>query len=159
MDNTVYLARSSRTADTAAAARDSISQNGMQPTHLRVPVGTTVTFLNPGAATFPSFPNLLPHCATQFFEGEFNVKLKPGESYEHTFDRAGDYFFNDCTDPRPTGKIEVYLIPQDQPGALRFTPGTLDLGSRTGIFTGVHGKVTAHFEFRAATGSTAVRCC
>ena len=129
--NTVLLARSSRTADTAAA-RDSMSQNAMQPTHLRVPVGTTVTFRNPGAETFPNFPNLKPHCATQFFEGEFNVKLQPGETYQHTFDRAGEYFFNDCTDPRPTGKIEVYLAPQDQPGALRFTPGKLDLGSGHG---------------------------
>ncbi|MDF2828230.1 MAG: dehydrogenase [Mycobacterium sp.] len=143
--NTVLLARSSRTADTAAA-RDATAQNAMQPTHLRVPVGTTVTFLNPGAETFPNFPNLKPHCATQFFEGEFNAKLQPGESYQHTFDRAGEYFFNDCTDPRPTGKIEVYLDPQDKPGALRFRPGTLDLGSETGIFTGVEGVVTAHFE-------------
>ncbi|MGC5221704.1 PQQ-binding-like beta-propeller repeat protein [Micromonospora sp. DT81.3] len=146
--NTVLLARSSRTADTAVA-RDATTQSSMQPTHLRVPVGTTVTFRNPGAETFPNFPNLLPHCATQFFEGEFNATLQPGESYEHTFDRAGDYFFNDCTDPRPTGRIEVYLTPEDQPGSLRFTPGTLNLRSETGIFTGVDGKVTAHFELPA----------
>jgi quinohemoprotein ethanol dehydrogenase len=146
--NTVLLARSSRTADTAAA-RDSVSQNGMQPTHLRVPVGTTVTFRNPGAETFPNFPNLKPHCATQFFEGEFNVELQPGETYQHTFDRAGEYFFNDCTDPRPTGKIEVYLEPQDQPGALEFTPARLDLGSGTGLFTGVKGTITAQFELPA----------
>ena len=82
--NTVLLARSSRTADTAAA-QDSVSQNGMQPTNLRVPVGTTVTFRNPGPETFPNFPNLKPHCATQFFEGEFNVELQPGETYQHTF--------------------------------------------------------------------------
>lgn len=146
--NTVLLARSSRTADDAAS-RDSVSQNGMQPTHLRVPVGTTVTFRNPGAETFPNFPNTKAHCATQFFEGEFNVKLQPGETYQHTFDRAGEYFFNDCTDPRPTGKIEVYLVPQDQPGALKFTPGTLQLGSETGLFTGVDGKVSVHFELPA----------
>jgi outer membrane protein assembly factor BamB len=147
VQNTVLLARSNRT-DTAAA-RDSVSQNGMQPTHLRVPVGTTVTFRNPGAETFPLFPNLKAHCATQFFEGEFNVKLQPGETYQHTFDRAGEYFFNDCTDPRPTGKIEVYLAPQDQPGALRFTPGKLDLASDTGLFTGVDGKISAQFELPA----------
>jgi glucose dehydrogenase/plastocyanin len=146
--NTVLLARSSRTADTAAA-RDATAQNAMQPTHLRVPAGTTVTFLNPGAETFANFPNVKPHCATQFFEGEFNVKLQPGESYQHTFDRAGEYFFNDCTDPRPTGKIEVYLEPEDQPGALRFTPAKLQLGSETGLFTGVEGSVTAHFELPA----------
>lgn len=145
VDNTVLLARTSRTDDTEAA-RDSVSQNGMQPTHLRVPVGTTVTFRNPGAETFPNFPNQKPHCATQFFEGEFNVNLQPGETYQHTFDRAGEYFFNDCTDPRPTGKIEVYLEPLDQPGALEFTPARLDLGSGSGLFTGVNGKISAHFE-------------
>jgi quinohemoprotein ethanol dehydrogenase len=140
--NTVYLGRVDRTTDTAAA-RDSTSQRGMAPTHLRVPVGTTVTFRNPGAETFPNFPNQLPHCATQYFEGLFNPKLNPGENFQFTFDRAGEYFFNDCTDPRPAGKIEVYLTPQDLPGALRFLPSRIDLGSRSGIFTGVRGVVTA----------------
>lgn len=148
VDNTVYLARTSRTADTATSP-DSTSQGGMSPTHMRVSVGTTVKFLNPGAETFPNFPNTKLHCATQFFEGKFNPKLNPGQSFEYTFDRAGEYFFNDCTDPRPTGKIEVVLTPQDRPGALRFTPGRLDLGSQTGVFTGVHGVVTAHFDVPA----------
>jgi glucose dehydrogenase/plastocyanin len=143
--NTVYLARANRTTDTAAA-QDSTSANGMSPTHMRVPVGTTVTFLNPGSAEFPNFPNLKPHCATQYFEGLFNPKLNPGESYQYTFTRAGEYFFNDCTDPRPTGKVVAYLTPQDVPGALQFVPGTLDLGSKTGAFTGVRGLVTAVFD-------------
>jgi quinohemoprotein ethanol dehydrogenase len=142
VNNTIYLGRQDRTTDTAQAP-DSTSQRGMNPTHLRVPVGTTVTFLNPGAETFPNFPNRLPHCATQYFEGLFNPRLNPGERFEFTFDRAGEYFFNDCTDPRPAGKIEVYATPQDMPGALRFVPATLDLRSRTGTFTGVHGTVTA----------------
>ncbi|MDG4825236.1 PQQ-binding-like beta-propeller repeat protein [Asanoa sp. WMMD1127] len=142
VDNTVLLARRDRTTDTAAA-RDGTAQNAMSPTHLRVPVGTTVTFRNPGAETFPNFPNQLPHCATQYFEGLFNAKLDPGESFRFTFDRAGDYYFNDCTDPRPAGKIEVYLTPQDLPGAARFLPSTLDLGSRTGVFTGVRGAAVA----------------
>jgi len=145
VDNTVYLARQSRTADTDGQ-QDSTLQRAMSPTHMRVPVGTTVTFLNPGAETFPNFPNELPHCATQYFEGLFNPKLNPGETFEHTFDRAGEYFFNDCTDPRPAGKIEVYLTPQDLPGALEFTPSTLRLGSGTGIFTGVNGQVTAKLD-------------
>ena len=148
VDNTVYLARGSRTAD-SNGQQDSTLQRAMQPTHLRVPVGTTVTFLNPGAETFPNFPNALPHCATQYFEGLFNAKLDPGESFQHTFDRAGEYFFNDCTDPRPAGKIEVYLEPQDLPGALQFRPGVLRLGSRTGTFTGVHGVVTAVLDIPA----------
>ena len=148
VNNTVYLARQSRTTDTAAA-RDSVAAAGMNPTHMRVPVGTTVTFLNPGAATFPLFPNAKPHCATQYFEGLFNPKLNPGESFQYTFTRAGEYFFNDCTDPRPTGKVVAYLTPQDVPNALRFTPRTLDLGSASGLFTDVHGVVTAHFKIPA----------
>lgn len=140
--NTVLLGRQDRTTDTAAA-RDSTSQRAIAPTHLRVPVGTTVTFRNPGTETFPHFPNEKPHCATQYFEGLFNPRLNPGETFQFTFDRAGEYFFNDCTDPRPAGKIEVYLTPQDQPGALRFLPSTIDLGSRSGSFTGVRGLVAA----------------
>jgi glucose dehydrogenase/plastocyanin len=143
--NTVLLARADRTSDTAAA-RDSVSQSAMQPTHLRVPVGSTVTFLNPGAETFPNNPNVKEHCATQFFEGEFNVRLQPGERYEHTFDRAGEYYFNDCTDPRPTGKIEVYLTPEEAPGAVRFLPGTLDFEPRKGLLSRLTSKTVAYFE-------------
>ena len=150
VSNTVYLARASRTTDTAAA-RDGVAANAMNPTHMRVPVGATVTFLNPGAATFPLFPNVKPHCATQYFEGLFNPKLNPGESFQYTFTRAGEYFFNDCTDPRPTGKVVVYLTPQDVPDALHFLPRTLDLGSSTGQFSD-HEVVTAFF--RVPTGYT-----
>ena len=144
VNNTVYLGRNSRTD--VATARDSTSTSGMNPTFMRVPVGTTVTFLNPGAATLPNFPNVKMHCATQFFEGLFNPKLNPGESFQYTFNRAGEYFYNDCTDPRPTGKIVAYLTPQDVPGALRFEPGTLNFKSPSGYFTGVNGVVTALFD-------------
>jgi plastocyanin len=64
-------------------------------------VGTTVTFVNPA-------DNVNVHGATQFFEGLFDVRLRPGESYSHTFTSTGEFFFNDCFSPRPTGKIEVY---------------------------------------------------
>ena len=39
---------------------------------------------------------------------QFDVKLQPGQSFSYTFKRPGEYFFNDCYSPRPTGKIEVY---------------------------------------------------
>jgi glucose dehydrogenase/plastocyanin len=148
VNNTVYLARNSRTADTAED-QDRVNANAMNPRHLRVPVGTTVTFLNPGSDVFPNFPNAQPHCATQYFEGLFNARLSPGERFQYTFDRAGEYFFNDCTDPRPTGKVVAYLTPEDVPGALGFTSGTLDLSSPTGVFTGVQGTVTARFTMPA----------
>ncbi|HEX6689581.1 MAG TPA: hypothetical protein VF110_00360, partial [Burkholderiales bacterium] len=72
----------------------------------------------------------------------------PGESFQYTFTRAGEYFFNDCTDPRPTGKVVVYLTPQDVPDALHFLPRTLDLGSSTGQFND-HELVTALFTLPA----------
>ena len=73
MNNTdLPRARNSRTTDTATARDTTSAPARMSPQHLRVPVGTTVTFLNPGPATFPLFPNVKEHCATQFFEGKFN---------------------------------------------------------------------------------------
>jgi plastocyanin len=140
--NTVILARTRNATTGAIGTTESTAANAMAPTHMRVPVGTTVTFTNPAGN-----PN--PHCATQYFEGLFNPRLKPGESFEYKFTRAGEYFFNDCTDPRPTGKVEVYLTPQDVPDALHFLPRTLDLGSSTGLFTDVHGVVTALFRVPA----------
>ncbi|GIF75865.1 aldehyde dehydrogenase family protein [Asanoa siamensis] len=90
----------------AAAAGATITTGGrrevasMAPTHLRVPVGTTVTFVNhPG--------NAGERGVTQFFEGLFDVRLAPGQSFTFTFTRAGEYFFNDPGSPRSTGKIEV----------------------------------------------------
>ncbi len=148
VNNTVYLARTSRTDDTAEA-RDQVDSDAMSPTNMRVPVGTTVTFLNPGAETFPKFPNQKLHCATQFFEGMFNPKLNPGQRFQYTFDHAGEFFFNDCTDPRPTGMITVYDVPQNISGALSFAGNTLDLRSPTGVFTDVKGTVTARFVIPA----------
>ncbi len=147
VNNTVLLARPNRTD--VAASVDSIATGGMAPTHTRVPVGTTVTFVNPGTETFPNFPNQKPHCATQFFEGLFNPKLNPGQSFQYTFDKEGEFFFNDCTDPRPTGKVVAYHVPQEQAGALQFVPSTLNLRPTNGVFTSVQGLVTATFKVPA----------
>ena len=101
VNNTVTLARTYNPATGAIGDTESTDVNGMAPTHMRVPVGTTVTFTNP-------VTNANTHCATQFFEGLFNPRLAPGESYQYTFRKRGEFFFNDCFSPRPTGKIEVY---------------------------------------------------
>jgi len=100
VQNTISLARTFRAG--AVAATESTTQNSMAPQILRVPAGTTVTFLNP-------IGNTTPHCATQFFEGLFKSgPLKPGESFQFTFKQPGEYFYNDCTSPRTTGKVIVY---------------------------------------------------
>jgi len=99
--NTVVLARVQQAGTNAAGTTESTAVNAMTPTWMRVPANTEVTFLNPA-------DNAHTHCATQFFEGRFNFKLTPGQSAKHTFDKPGEYFYNDCHSPRPTGKIVVY---------------------------------------------------
>jgi len=99
VNNTVVLGRT-YSESTGVGTAESTAVNAMAPTHLRVPVGATVTFTNPEG-------NANAHCATQFFEGLFNFKLLPGQSATYTFGEPGEYFFNDCFSPRPTGKIEV----------------------------------------------------
>jgi PQQ-dependent dehydrogenase (methanol/ethanol family) len=99
--NTVVIGRTYNPATGTIGATESFAVAGMAPTHLRVPVGTTVTFTNhPG--------NAGARGVTQFFEGLFNVRLNPGESFQYTFTRTGEYFFNDPASPRSTGKVEVY---------------------------------------------------
>ncbi len=123
--------------------RDSTATASMLPSRLTVPVGTTVTFTNPGDAQIggANTGNQKEHCATQFFEGKFNFRLKPGDSAKYTFDREGEYYYNDCTDPRPTGKVIVTLAAEDAP--LAFSTKEIDFRSKTGIFTGVTGTVQA----------------
>lgn len=99
--NTVVLGRTYDPATGQVGATESTAVNAVAPTHLRVPAGTTVTFTNHAG-------NANTRGATQFFEGLFDVRLAPGESYQHTFRHTGEYFFNDPYSPRSTGKVEVY---------------------------------------------------
>jgi PQQ-dependent dehydrogenase (methanol/ethanol family) len=101
VNNTVVLARTYNAATGQVGTVESTAVNGMAPTHLRVPVGTTVTFVNPA-------DNVNVHGATQFFEGLFDFRLQPGETFRYTFTTKGEYFFNDPFSARPTGKVEVY---------------------------------------------------
>jgi quinohemoprotein ethanol dehydrogenase len=140
--NEIWMARSNGNANSTP---DSTATGSMVPSIRTVPVGTTVTFRNPGAETFPDAPNVLEHCATQFFEGKFNFRLQPGQTAQYKFDREGEYFYNDCTDPRPVGKVVVTLTPEAMPGALEFQPRTIDMRPDSGVFTGVNGVITALF--------------
>ncbi|MEE6286785.1 PQQ-binding-like beta-propeller repeat protein [Georgenia sp. MJ173] len=101
VNNTVTLARTYNANTGIIGSEESTAVAGMAPTHLRVPVGTTVTFVNPA-------DNVHVHSATQFFEGLFNPQLAPGESFEYTFTDRGEFFYNDSHSGRPTGKVEVY---------------------------------------------------
>jgi PQQ-dependent dehydrogenase (methanol/ethanol family) len=101
VNNTVVIGRTYNPATGELGATESTAVNGMAPTHLRVPAGTTVTFINDAR-------NANTRGATQFFEGLFDIRLAPGASYQHTFPDKGEYFFNDPFSPRSTGKIEVF---------------------------------------------------
>ncbi len=127
----------------AGPVRDSVATASMLPSRLTVAVGTEVTFTNPGDTQIGAAGggNQKEHCATQFFEGKFNFRLQPGQSAKYAFNREGEYYYNDCTDPRPTGKVIVTLAPQD--AAVQIVGDAVDLRSATGFHTGVTGEVTA----------------
>jgi glucose dehydrogenase/plastocyanin len=94
--NTVLLGRT-----TATSAESTVSANAMYPQNLTVPVGTTVTFVNPASSTSN-------HCADSFFEHEFDSGvLTPGQTFSFAFNTPGEYFYNDCVWPQATGKIVV----------------------------------------------------
>ncbi|ROO87174.1 alcohol dehydrogenase (cytochrome c) [Actinocorallia herbida] len=88
-------------AQAPGAVENTVSQNAMAPQHLEIPKGTTVTFVNPA-------DNANSHGAASFFDHEFATgRLAPGQTYTHTFDKAGEYFYNDPVFPQSTGKIVV----------------------------------------------------
>jgi PQQ-dependent dehydrogenase (methanol/ethanol family) len=96
VSNTVLLGRTS-----ATSAESTVSANAMYPQNMTVPVGTTVTFVNPAGST-------ANHCAYSFFEHAFDTGvLLPGQQFSFAFNTAGEYFYNDCVWPEATGKIVV----------------------------------------------------
>jgi glucose dehydrogenase/DNA uptake protein ComE-like DNA-binding protein/plastocyanin len=112
--NTVYLARAWREGSPGNV--ESTLPNSMAPQNMRVPVGTTVTFLNPSG-------NTTAHCATQFYEGLFDSgPLQPGQSFAFTFTRPGEYFYNDCTSPGTTGKVVVSVSSVPGPARVEDAP-------------------------------------
>jgi PQQ-dependent dehydrogenase (methanol/ethanol family) len=99
---TVTLGRTWVTStNTPSATENSVSANAVAPQHLSIPVGSTVTFVNPAG-------NVQSHCASSFFGAEFDSGvLTPGQQFVHTFAKPGEYFYNNCVFPQITGKIVV----------------------------------------------------
>lgn len=102
VDNTIVLGRVWDTTTGGPGATEQLDeQNAFAPNVLRVPVGTTVKFVNPAG-------NRQSHCADSFFDYEFDTgPIAPGDSIEHTFKKKGTYKFNDCVFPAATGRIIV----------------------------------------------------
>src|ERR1017187_1644202 len=97
-----------RTWDAATKSPDPTenlaSETAMAPPITTVPVGTTVTFVNPTG-------NVMDHCAESFFDpASFKIgPIAPGSSGEYKFVKPGVYFYNDCAGfPWNTGEIVVH---------------------------------------------------
>jgi plastocyanin len=101
--NTVTLGRIwNAEAKRSGGEENLVAENAMAPQHLRIPVGTTVTFVNPA-------DNKTAHAAVSFWESEFDSGLLlPGQSSTHTFNTKGEFFYNDAAYPQNTAKIVVY---------------------------------------------------
>ena len=93
--------RARRRRRTSPGTTESTAVNGMTPTWMTRAGG------NDGDVHQSRQQRRTSHCATQFFEGLFNFRLAPGQSAQYTFNTPGEYFYNDCFSPRPTGKIVV----------------------------------------------------
>jgi hypothetical protein len=75
--------------------------------------------------------------------GSVQPELQPGQSFTYTFTREGEYWYNDCTDPRPTGRINVLAAVVDLPGALKIDPKSLNFRSPIGASAGSQKVITA----------------
>jgi len=96
VSNTVLLGRTS-----ATSVESTVSANAMYPQNMTVPVGTTVTFVNPAGST-------ANHCAYSLFQHAFDTGvLLPGQQFSFAFNTPGEFFYNDCVWPEATGKIVV----------------------------------------------------
>jgi len=65
---------------------------------ITVPVGTTVTWTN---------RDDVPHTVVSTDKAFRSPALDTDQTFSHTFDTAGEYFYNDCAWPHITGKIVV----------------------------------------------------
>ena len=83
----------------AVGTTESTPSTRMAPTHLRVPVGTTVTFLNPAATSRST-------ARRSSSKDSSTSGSRPGSPPLHLH-QQGEFFFNDCFSPRATGKIVV----------------------------------------------------
>ena len=91
----------------------SIVDFAFQPASLEVPVGTTVTWTNAGAA---------PHTVTAD-DGAFDSgELAPGASFSQTFDTAGSFAYHCEIHPNMTGTIVVTEAAGAQAAAPAETP-------------------------------------
>ena len=101
--NTITLGRVwDEETNAPGPAENMVAENANAPQVLRVPVGTSVTFVNPT-------DNETAHGAVSFWEPEFDSGvLLPGRSYVHHFDIKREFFYNDPPFPQNTGKIIVY---------------------------------------------------
>ena len=100
--NTVTLGRIwSSTTNAPGTTESTTAQNAMAPQALTITAGTAVTFTNPAS-------NAHSHGAVSFFDHEFDSgTLPPGQSYTHTFRKAGQFYYNDPVFPQNTGLIIV----------------------------------------------------
>ena len=85
-------------ADAQDGAAVTIVDFAFQPASLEVPAGSTVTWMNSGAA---------PHTVTAD-EGAFDSdRLAPGASFSQTFDTAGTFTYHCEIHPQMTGTVVV----------------------------------------------------
>lgn len=102
---------------TAVARAGSVSMvdNAFSPSNLTVRVGSTVTWVNDGAAI---------HTATDANGGFDSGLINPGGRFSHRFDRAGTYRYTCIVHPGMAGTITVVDASGTAPPPAQTTPTT-----------------------------------
>lgn len=92
--------------NTANEVTISVDETGFQPATVTITAGTTVTFVNNGQAShWPASDNHPTHDILPEFDA--GKGLATGETYSHTFTKAGVWSMHDHLVPKNTGTITV----------------------------------------------------
>ena len=118
----------------------------MSPTFLRVPVGTTVTFMNPGPATFPNFPEHEDPLRDPVLRGPVQSKLNPGQSVPVHVRSGGRILRRRLHRSAPDRQGRGVSTSGKHCGRVEIKASSSTWARQWRVFTNVQGLVTAHVQ-------------
>jgi plastocyanin len=117
---TITTTKATKTVSTISEVIIKITNNGFVPKEVEVTKGTKVTWVNessnpswPASAVHPThrvYPGSgIEKCGTSEEKNIFDAcrNLKPGEKWSFTFNKVGEWYYHDHSNPSFTGEITV----------------------------------------------------
>jgi plastocyanin len=117
---TITTTKATKTVSTISEVTIKITNNGFVPKEIEITKGTKVTWVNessnpswPASAVHPThrvYPGSgIEKCGTSEEKNIFDAcrNLKPGEKWSFTFNKVGEWYYHDHSNPSFTGEITV----------------------------------------------------